>query len=188
MPIAPQEVEIVCKLRILARPISTGVHGKVYAIVDPMLKKEVAIKYMADGERARNEFQALKRCRNFHVIAEHGFATSGDLNSREVCIVMDRADVSLDKLAGTPKMRDEHVMKRITIDILKGISHVHMCGVVHRDIKPANLLLHKNRVVISDFGHAGISGRGMYLENTDNAVVTCQYRPPDIIMGSTSHR
>lgn len=44
-------------------------------------------------------------------------------------------------------------VKKIMIDVLRGLAHAHTQGVLHRDIKPANIMIGDNREAkLSDFG------------------------------------
>jgi eukaryotic-like serine/threonine-protein kinase len=43
---------------------------------------------------------------------------------------------------------------RLAAEVARGLSAAHAVGVIHRDLKPDNVLLHNERVVITDFGIA----------------------------------
>ncbi len=46
--------------------------------------------------------------------------------------------------------------KGILQQLLRGVAHVHACGLMHRDLKPDNVLITGEGVVkLADFGHAG---------------------------------
>jgi serine/threonine protein kinase len=59
--------------------------------------------------------------------------------------------------------------------ILKGLDHLHSCGVMHRDIKPSNLMIvsyQPLRAVIIDYGHATFEespSTGMILSQTERS-------------------
>ena len=47
-------------------------------------------------------------------------------------------------------------LKGILQQLLRGVAHVHACGLMHRDLKPDNVLITGEGVVkLADFGHAG---------------------------------
>ena len=47
---------------------------------------------------------------------------------------------------------------RVTLDVLRGLEHLHSFNVFHNDIKPENILLGDNgQGILSDYGIVGIS-------------------------------
>ncbi|RWW14130.1 hypothetical protein GW17_00022121 [Ensete ventricosum] len=80
-----------------------------------------------------------------------------------------------------------HKVKCYMQQLLHGLEHCHIKGVLHRDIKGANLLIDNNGILkIADFGLATIY-------NPDNKqhltcrVVTLWYRPPELLLGATEY-
>ena len=67
--------------------------------------------------------------------------------------------------------------------ILSGLHHCHIRGIMHRDIKPGNILLDKknNRVKLADFGLA--RPYSVPLMSYTKEVVTLWYRAPEILLG-----
>ena len=52
---------------------------------------------------------------------------------------------------------DEGEIRRIGIEVSKGLEHAHARKVIHRDLKPANILLGREESVkIADFGIARV--------------------------------
>lgn len=67
--------------------------------------------------------------------------------------------IDLDELLRIHKAADRaiplQVLIRLGVDIYRGLSAIHVAGVVHRDIKPANLFLAgSGRALVGDFGIA----------------------------------
>ncbi len=70
-------------------------------------------------------------------------------------------------------------IRTIIWQVLRGVAYVHSKGVAHRDIKPENILCGVTprvpyRIMLSDFGDSGITGR----ERMKSAVGTRVYRAP----------
>lgn len=69
-------------------------------------------------------------------------------------------------------------LKSYTMQLLKGLEHIHNLSIIHRDIKPDNILINKNKVVLADFGSA------KFFNNTQSSVYisTRYYRAPECIL------
>lgn len=71
--------------------------------------------------------------------------------------------------------------------LLHGIEHCHLRGIMHRDIKSSNILVNNEGILkLGDFGLANT----LSLRNRQpltSRVVTLWYRPPELLMGSTCY-
>ena len=77
-------------------------------------------------------------------------------------------------------------IKCITLQVLRGLHHLHSQNIVHRDLKLANLLMDGDGVVkIADFGLSRIQlPKG---KDLTNKVVTRWYRSPELLLGATKY-
>jgi len=92
----------------------------------------------------RREFRGERKLLSLVTPNEHCVQMLGAFESRKFCyIVMEKCGRSVQEVASThtPVQISEQDLAHLFRCTLKGIKHLHECGVVHRDIKPANLLL-----------------------------------------------
>merc|ERR1719428_1518801 len=106
--------------------------------------KEMAVKVfdrMAQ-KGLRREFRGERKLLSLVTPNEHCVQMLGAFESRKFCyIVMEKCGRSVQEVASThtPVQISEQDLAHLFRCTLKGIKHLHECGVVHRDIKPANL-------------------------------------------------
>lgn len=151
------------RYRVL-EPLGMGGMGVVHAALDTKLGRKVAIKRLrgpqeafSRGRRTRfiREAQLLASLNHPNVLTVHDI----DVSHCELYVVMELVDGwSLsrwvrDTAPGWKRIVDAY------LDAGLGLTAAHQLGIVHRDIKPDNILVAKGgRVVLSDFGLAGLFG------------------------------
>jgi len=81
---------------------------------------------------------------------------------------------------------DAYTIKSFICQLLQGIAYCHKQKVLHRDLKPQNLLINMmGELKLADFGLA--RGFGIPVKKFTHEVVTLWYRPPDVLLGSTTY-
>lgn len=176
--------EDVCKL------IGHGANGTVYKAVDPHTYDVVAVKKLdlqKPGAQAfaYKERQMMQACGPHPNICRLRSAAYGP-DEKSMVLVMDYADADMRVVRDSRIVLPEAALRCFATQLLKGVQHMHSKNIVHRDIKPANVLLTHNGIVqLTDFGFAETMRRGMWLQNSPESVVTLNYRPPELLLGST---
>uniref|UniRef100_A0A0A9Y8F5 cyclin-dependent kinase n=2 Tax=Lygus hesperus TaxID=30085 RepID=A0A0A9Y8F5_LYGHE len=70
--------------------------------------------------------------------------------------------------------------------LLRGLAYCHHRRVLHRDVKPQNLLISEiGELKLADFGLA--RAKSVPSHTYSHEVVTLWYRPPDVLLGSTTY-
>jgi eukaryotic-like serine/threonine-protein kinase len=143
----------------LIAPLGAGGMGEVWRARDPRIRRDVAIKLIAED---------LARDPEWHGRFEREARAAGALNHPNILTVHDLGSDN-----GTPYLvtellegetlrqvlaRDPLPMKKAVayaIQITEGLATAHAAGIVHRDLKPENLFVTRDgRVKILDFGLA----------------------------------
>ena len=137
--------------------LGSGNFGEVWLVVDTALGTERAIKLIPvtkvpDKNNFFREAQILKVAEHSNIV--HVYET-GMLDENRVYVAMEY----LRRGSLEDEARGGHVplsrVKRIMIDVLRGLEYAHAQNIIHRDVKPGNILIgNANEGKLSDFGLA----------------------------------
>jgi len=140
------------------RLIGHGGMGIVFAVTDPRLRREVAIKFVRgdNPEHARRmvvEARAQACVRHACICEIHEV---GEVDGRVYIAMQYVAGKPLAQFAGELSARQVAMLVR---DAALGLHEAHRAGVIHRDVKPSNILIERSdggelRPYVVDFGLA----------------------------------
>ncbi|KAK4279406.1 hypothetical protein QN277_011192 [Acacia crassicarpa] len=138
-----------------------------------------SIRFMA------REIAILRRFDHPNVMKLEGIITSR--LSSSIYLVFEYMEHDLAGLVSSPDIKfSETQVKCYMRQLLSGLEHCHILGVMHRDIKTSNILVNNEGVLkIGDFGLANTLNNNKHL--LTSCVVTLWYRPPELLMGSTNY-
>lgn len=139
-----------------------------------------SIQFMA------REISILRRLDHPNIMKLEGIITSRMSNS--IYLVFEYMEHDLYGLISSPQVKfSDAQVKCYMKQLLSGIEHCHQHGVIHRDVKASNILVNNEGILrIGDFGLANILNPKDRQQLTSH-VVTLWYRPPELLMGSTSY-
>ncbi|KAF7803028.1 putative serine/threonine-protein kinase [Senna tora] len=162
-----------------AREVATG---KMFA-----LKKVRFDNFQPESVRFMSrEISILRRLDHPNIMKLEGLITSRVSNS--IYLVFEYMDHDLAGLVSCPDIKfSEAQIKCYMRQLLSGMEHCHVRGVMHRDIKVSNILVSSDGILkIGDFGLANTISPGNRHPLTSR-VVTLWYRPPELLMGATHY-
>ncbi|CAM3870471.1 serine/threonine-protein kinase [Smaragdicoccus niigatensis] len=192
VPFAPGRV-LAGRYRI-ERRIARGGMADVYAAIDPVLSRKVAIKAFrldtsstADHRRIDREIRMLASLRDPGLVTvfDAGFVPDG-AGGESPFLVMELIEgpTLSDRLKGKRLSLNE--IARLGAEVAATLVYVHKIGIVHRDIKPANILLDPIpggfRAKLADFGIARLVDSTRYTA-VGAAVGTANYVSPEQALG-----
>jgi serine/threonine-protein kinase len=199
-PVGPREefayVRAVTTARNFGRyrvtgTLGAGAMGEVYAAVDDVLGREVAVKTLrgnASGlaarmldERFRMEARAIATLLHPGVVQVFDI----DLSTDPPYLVMERvAGPSLKERLGSGALPADE-LRALGIQIGRALAAAHAAGVVHRDVKPANILAAgAGTWKLADFGVAHVPDSSLTM--TGQFVGSPAYAPPEaLVRGQT---
>jgi len=178
--------------------IGKGSFGSVYAALDNITQKEVAIKHTQgfsgcaeSSKQLAREVIVLRLLKGHPCIIslEDLFISKAENGLIGVNLVFERYPFDLNRLIKSKKTLSTNQIEFLLYQILDGIHYVHSASWIHRDLKPHNILVNLAcKIKICDFGLARptqdmISENEVtpYAELTDY-VVTRWYRSPEVIL------
>ncbi|KAK2365910.1 protein IMPAIRED IN BABA-INDUCED STERILITY [Trifolium repens] len=162
-----------------AREVETG---KMFA-----LKKVRFDTFQAESIRfMAREITILRRLDHPNIMKLEGIITSRMSNS--LYLVFEYMEHDLAGLVSRPDIVfTDSQIKCYMRQLLSGLEHCHVRGIMHRDIKVSNILLNNEGVLkIGDFGLANTISPNNKHQLTSR-VVTLWYRPPELLMGATNY-
>lgn len=156
---------------------------------------EVALKSVSRAARsggvnlaAVKELQALQEVQGHpNVVRLLDAFAFGD----RVHLVLEHCATNLAAIARDPATAlPERAVRGHMVQVLRGLAHVHACGLMHRDLKPDNVLVTAGGGVrLADFGHAArIPGAaGVEAAALHPRVVSLWWRAPELLLRAPSH-
>ncbi|WP_324188195.1 serine/threonine-protein kinase [Nocardia higoensis] len=176
----------------IKRVLGKGGMGTVYLARHPRLPRLTALKLLArelytDAEiRGRFEREADLVAQldhpNIVTVYDRGAEDDQLWISMQFISGSDAAAVDVDVLAPARAVQ-------IIAEVGAALDFAHANGVLHRDIKPANILLakapigHPERVLLTDFGIAGVRDSDTTLASGDTITATLAYAAPEQLGG-----
>jgi serine/threonine protein kinase len=176
------DLEYISKYRILGR-LGAGAMGVVYRAYDPLLKRVVAIKTMAESitsddklrARFKREAEAIAQLNHENIIAVYDM---GEVSNRLYLVMEFLQGQDLRSLIATSAGLKIEDKLNIMIQICSGLAHAHSKNVVHRDVKPSNIFITSQGLIkILDFGLARLEASD--LTGSGEGLGTPSYMAPE---------
>ncbi|SCU90106.1 LANO_0D07602g1_1 [Lachancea nothofagi CBS 11611] len=170
--------------------VGEGTYGKVYKAKNIVTGQLVALKRLRlEGEREGFPITSIREIKLLQSFDHRNISTLSEImveSQKTVYMIFEYADNDLSGLLMNDQIQFSNAnCKHIMKSLLEGIHYLHENGILHRDIKGSNILINnKGQLKITDFGLA----RKMR-DDSDytNRVITLWYRPPELLMGSTTY-
>jgi eukaryotic-like serine/threonine-protein kinase len=171
--------------------LGSGAMGEVYAAVDDVLGREVAVKTLRGrtsgiaarmlDERFRLEARAVASLVHPGIVQVYDI----DLAAEPPYLVMERVAGPSLKERFAEGALPEGELRALGIQIARALSAAHAAGIVHRDVKPANILVAGPRAwKLADFGVAHVPDSSLTL--TGQFVGSPAYAPPEALLRGQS--
>ena len=151
---------------------------------------EVAVKYLREDHNRdlvraiRKEIRTHASLRHDHVVQLYAASTIAP----NLCMVMEYAsEGSLWQYLHSARDPLAHPLQAAFLfDIARGMSFLHMKGILHRDLKSANVLVFANRrLKLCDFGLSKIKAESSS-HSARGSVGTSQWMSPEEMDGSSA--
>jgi serine/threonine protein kinase len=185
----------------LVRPLGEGGMGVVWAAVNELTEREVALKLIRAAEasedartRLLREARACGRINHRNVVEIYDV---GQTDGGDPFLVMEMlsGETIGEKLTRERKLAPE-VALRIAAETARGLRAAHAARVIHRDLKPSNLFLHEEPgadaavLKILDFGVSKTLQQDPNYTATGKTMGSPAYMSPEQVRGlkTVDHR
>jgi eukaryotic-like serine/threonine-protein kinase len=170
------------------KPLGSGASGSVWLARDETNGLDVALKIVPRegkaGSRAEREAEAASKLRHRHCQRAYGFGR----DSQHVYIAYEYTPGRTFREALRARELDDAQAVEAAAQMLEGLAHAHMRGIVHRDVKPSNVLLAEGEGVsvrLLDFGLARLP-QAETLTGTGDVPGTLAYIAPERLAGAAA--
>uniref|UniRef100_A0AAV1TQ77 Cyclin-dependent kinase 2 homolog n=1 Tax=Peronospora matthiolae TaxID=2874970 RepID=A0AAV1TQ77_9STRA len=181
--------------------VGSGTYGEVFKCQHKVTKDIVALKKLRpDVEKngfpvtSIREMKILKYLKHPNIVELKEVVTSSaspkEGKRPPLYFAFEYMEHDLSGLLNHPRVKFTRTQTQCYMrQLLTGIAFMHRNKIIHRDIKASNLLLNNQGMLkVGDFGLSRFwnevnAKAGRYT----NKVVTLWYRPPELLMGSTSY-
>eukprot|EP01138_Halocafeteria_seosinensis_P006698 gb/GECG01006847.1/.p1 GENE.gb/GECG01006847.1/~~gb/GECG01006847.1/.p1 ORF type:complete len:605 (+),score=70.32 gb/GECG01006847.1/:1-1815(+) len=135
---------------------------------------------------SQKETQTASETQNQSTEAAPGKEDSGDDQPGTIYMVFEYVPYDMAGLILSPLKMDRKTIKVYVYQLLRALAHLHNAKHIHRDLKCSNILISDdNKVKLADFG---LSRKAVQYGGTmTNNVITLWYRPPELLLGSTTY-
>lgn len=169
--------------------IGEGSYATVYRGYSSRLGVVVALKEITLNPEEGAPFTAireaslLKGLKHANIIVLHDIIHTPS----KLTFVFEYVDTDLSHyMEGYPKGMLKGDALLFLYQLLRGLEYVHARRILHRDLKPQNLLIsRRGELKLADFGLA--RAKSVPSHTYSHEVVTVWYRPPDVLLGSTTY-
>jgi serine/threonine-protein kinase len=150
----------------VVRLLGEGAMGRVLLAHDPVLDRDVAVKFLRGDlkiprevraglvERMRHEARAAARVAHPNLVVLHDMGEDPEVGLFLVFEYVEGPTLKQRLLDGDPLSAAEAA--RLARELASALTEAHEAGILHRDVKPENVMLAKNGGKIADFGIARI--------------------------------
>lgn len=172
--------------------LGRGAMGIVLLARDPILEREVALKFLRPDlkiapeerlalmQRMRQEARAIARVSHPGIVSLHDL---GESEVEGVYLVFERAVGPTLEAALRRGRLTRDGAARLARELGEGLAAAHLRGVLHRDIKPGNIILTEEGAKVADFGVARLPEST--LTKAGVRVGTPAYAAPEAILHGT---
>ena len=179
---------VLGRYRILGE-LGRGAMGVVYRAVDPMIRREVALKTLhaelAPDIAGEVRVRFLREARSAGRLNHPNIVTIFDVgeDGGAAYIAMEMLEgPSLQQMLKERKPIPFHTAADLIAQVADALHHAHQHSIVHRDVKPANVVVSPSgRAKLTDFGVAYVPASDVTQHGS--ALGSPRYMAPEQVLG-----